>query len=101
MLGFHAIFPDVASRGAERSLRSTTTTYRDGHSCSWRCTAPRLRLSARDDQRAGCRPSQAGRDDQPRLRAAQAILEPLNPQSDYSPRLLEIFREMIETDPSN
>lgn len=109
MMAFDVLFPDVAKNEC-RTLRpindprvpEETFLFRE-HYCTERdcdCRRALLQIWSTERRRVvatinyGFEPSKPPFDDEPRV-----FLDPINPQSDLSDRLLEAFETMLENDP--
>jgi hypothetical protein len=108
MLGFHTIFPDVASKECrtvtpfnDGNLPGRTFLFMEAYCPDRGCDCRRVMINVVDADRReqvatinhGFEPPKPPFEDE-----GQTFLDPLNPQRDYSPRFLEIFRDMIERD---
>lgn len=108
MLGFHTIFPDVASKECrtitpfnDDDLPGRTFLFMEAYCPDPGCDRRRVMINVVDADRReqvatinyGFEPPKPPFEDE-----GQTFLDPLNPQSEHSHRFLDIFREMIERD---
>lgn len=110
MKAFHMLFPEVArdeSRSAavfeSDDLPNRTYLFQEAYCAIPKCDCRRVILSVIDTENGrlvatishGFEPPKPPFDE-----FGQTFLDPLNPQSEYSDELLELFRGMIEHDPA-